>query len=190
MIVLREFIVVFLSVVVVFVAPAYAQNQTNQTQMQPQTQAWSTYDDPILGISIQHPKDWKAEEEPSTVTFRHYGLDNGSESIIANAMVITEPRPEGIETSEEYMKTTMNEFRGEITSEIHDINGTMIIDGKNTTKVDYSSLDEYGDTHTNVYFMVDNANDMMYYLSFNTDENRYPQYQPIFDKMASSFKVL
>jgi hypothetical protein len=189
MIVLREFIVVFLSVLFFFVAPAYAQNQTqNQTQTQPKT--WLTYDDPILGISIQHPEGWEVTEEPNTITFRHYNEYNGSKNVVAIAAVMTESRPEDIETSEDFMKSLMNEFRGDMTSEIHGINGTMVIDGKSTYKVDYSSRDEDADILKNGYFMVDKVNNMMYYLSFNVKEDKYAEYQPIFDKMANSLKVL
>jgi len=31
-----------------------AQNQT-------QTQAWSTYEDPILGVSVRYPSGWETE---------------------------------------------------------------------------------------------------------------------------------
>ena len=65
----------------------------------------------------------------------------------------------------------------------------MIIDGKSTYKVEYSSRDEDADIHKNGYFMVDKANDMTYYLSFSVMEDKYTEYQPIFDKMAYSFKT-
>jgi hypothetical protein len=174
--VLREFIVVSLSVLIIFVSPAYAQNQT-QTQ-------WLTYEDPILGISIKYPSDWEVTQEPNTVIFRHY---NETGKSVAIAAVILEPRLEN-ETSEELMKTLMNEFRGDRVLEIHSINSTAIIGGKPAYWVDYNLRDT--DIYQNDYFMVDTVNDMMYFLSFNVKEEVYAEYQPIFDKMANSFKVL
>jgi hypothetical protein len=102
--------------------------------------------------------------------------------------VSAEPRLEGVETSEEFMKSVMNELRGVEKLEIHDINVTMVIDGKNTSKID-TIQGESGDFHNNDYFIVDEANDTMHRLSFITRENRYAEYQPIFDRMATSFRV-
>ena len=48
------FIALFLSFLVTLIVPAYAQNQT-------QTQAWSTYEDPILGVSVRYPSGWETE---------------------------------------------------------------------------------------------------------------------------------
>jgi PsbP len=128
-------------------------------------------------------------EEPNAVTFRHYN-ETGNLVVIADVML--QPRPENIETSEEFMKSLMNRLRGVGVSEIHSINGTSIIGGKPAYMVDYSEKDENTDTtiHHNNYFMVDTVNDMMYSLSFYVNEEVYAEYSPIIDKMANSFKIL
>jgi hypothetical protein len=62
MVVLRGFIAVIPLILVVFIAPAYAQNQTQIQQTE-----WVTYDDPILGITVQYPKSWEPME-PRNIT--------------------------------------------------------------------------------------------------------------------------
>ena len=48
------------SVLVMLIVPAYAGNQTRTQRTE-----WVTYDDPILGISVQYPEGWIIEESPS-----------------------------------------------------------------------------------------------------------------------------
>ena len=86
-----------LSVVVPYPS-SYA--QIDQTQ-----QEWLTYEDPILGISIQYPSGWEVTEEPNTVTFRHY---NETGDVVIIAAVVSEPPLEN-ETGEEVIKSLVND---------------------------------------------------------------------------------
>jgi hypothetical protein len=176
--VLKRFIAVILSILVIFIAPAYAQNQT-------QSQEWVTYDDPILEISIQHPKGWEVEESPDTLTLR---ITNESGDPMASSIIWTGILPGFMETNEDVMRSKMNEIRGEV-EKIHSINGTVVIDGKNMSKVDYSRKVDSTIFRLNEYFIADKPNDTIYAVGFMTNEDMYAEYLPIFEKMVNSFKI-
>jgi hypothetical protein len=187
MIVLRELIVVFLSVFVVFVAPAYAQNQTNQTQMQPQTYTWSTYEDPILGISIQYLNGSDINEEPDTVSFK-YGLGAYYEF---NTAVLT--GQSYYKDSQEMMRDNMNAMRGDV-AKINTIENTTLA-GKPAYKVDFTSKPDPDTTDPQLlrainYYMVDTENMTDATIIFRVGEEDYDSYQPVIQRMADSFTVL
>jgi hypothetical protein len=169
---------VYLLVISTLVTPVCAQNQT-------QTQEWSTHDDPILGISIQYPKGWEAEESPDALTLR---ITNGSGVPIASSIIWKGMLPGYMETSEEVMKSKMNEVRGEV-EKINNINGSVVMDGKTASKVDYSRRSDSNIFRLNEYFIADKPNDTIYAVGFMTKEDNFAEYLPIFEKMVSSFKI-
>jgi hypothetical protein len=167
--VLNLFIAVILSVLVIFVAPAFAQNQT-----QPQTPTWSTYDDPILGISIQYLNGSDIEEEPDLVSFK-YGLGAYYEF---NTAIVT--GQSYYNDSQEMMRSNMNSMRGDVAK---------------TYKVDFTSKPDPGTTDPQLlrainYYMADTENMMGYNIIFRVGEEDYNSYQPIIQRMANSFRVL
>jgi hypothetical protein len=177
MVVLRISVVVFLAVIAVFVSPTYAQNQTHM-----QTQEWSTYDDRILGVSIQHPSGWEVEEEPNVVW-----LYNGSDG-----EVLVSADPSTFENSEEFMKDTINDLRGE-TDKINQIDNDVQMAGKPASKVDFTYKPDPTDSseylHQIMYFMVDEESNTMYMIGFGISEENYTKYQPIIQRMVNSFKI-
>lgn len=180
----KKIIPVILSVLVIFVAPAYAQNQT---QNQTQTPTWSTYDDPILGISIQYLNGSDIEEEPDVVSFK-YGLGEYYEF---NTAIVT--GQSYYNDSQEMMRSNMNLMRGDV-AKINSIENTTLA-GKPAYKVDFTSKPDPDITGPQLlrainYYMVDTENMMGYNIIFRVGEEDYNSYQPIIQRMANSFKVL
>ena len=177
MTVLRESIVVFLSILVVFIAPAYAQNQT-------QTQEWVTYDDPILGISVQYPVSWEPIEKPGTLSFQVY--DNESKPSMFTTIGVS-PTLESIDTNKKLMKSFMNEMRGQI-SKINELNNATEVNGEPAAKAVFITKDETGKDigRTIDYFMV--RQDNSYFISFITQPTD-DKHLPTTEKMVNSFKI-
>ena len=166
--------------VVVLVMPALAQNQ-NQTQ-----QNWSTYEDPILGISIEYPSSWKIEEEPNTVSFKLY--ENESKPLIFSSVVAMRSLP-GIDTNEEFMKSDVNTLRNSI-SKIYEIDNAATIGGKPASKIVFDvklGIGKYKD-HIIGYYMV--YREMLYYIAFHIVIDNYTKYIPTIQKMVDSFKII
>lgn len=116
---LKGFVVVFLSVLVVLVAPALAQNQTQQ---------WGTYENELMGISIQHPNDWEPIEDSNSVSFELY--ENGTKPLVF-ASVVANPKVMflGMNSSEAIMKAAIYMVIGEDISETYEINNETTING-------------------------------------------------------------
>ncbi|MGB7558194.1 MAG: hypothetical protein WBM37_06690, partial [Nitrososphaeraceae archaeon] len=100
------FIPVYLLVIFTLVTPVYVQGQ-NQTQIE----EWTTYEDPILGISIQHPSEWEPIEEPNTLAFEVY--ENETSPLLFTDIVLVTPSVLGVNSSAEFMNTILNALRGE-----------------------------------------------------------------------------
>ncbi|MGA6923358.1 MAG: PsbP-related protein [Nitrososphaeraceae archaeon] len=177
---LKIFIAVFLSALVMLVVPAYAQNQT-----QSQSQEWLTYDDPILGISVQYPKSWEPIEEPGALSFKVF--DNESKPSIFTTIGVS-PSLEIADTNEKLMKGNLNELRGEI-SKIQELNNATEVNGEPAAKAVYITKDETGNDNgrTIAYFMV--RPDKSYFFSFITQPTDYDKHLPTIQKMVNSFKI-
>jgi len=177
----NRFIAVILSALVVFVAPAYAQNQT-QTRTPIE---WTTYEDPILGISIEYPKGWVTSEEPNVLNFeggQTIPLDNGTEVLLTCFIWVG---PSQDESSKASIQDYLNSRRGEI--EVISTNGSLVIDGIPAYKAYYNNSNS---DPTVDYDVVDSANSMKYSLSCRSDQTVFNQYAPIFEKMAKSLNIL
>jgi hypothetical protein len=70
------------------VAPAFAQEQ----------EQWATYEDELLGISIQYPNGWKVEKAPNMVSLGHY--DNESMPLALVTIDLRQTLP-SLDTNEE-----------------------------------------------------------------------------------------
>lgn len=160
------------------------------SQNQTQTLEWLTYDDPILGISVQYPKGWEIEELPSVVKFK-YGAGPDYYDVVTSITA----SPSYYNSSEDYMKSVMNSARGEV-EKIHSISPVSIA-GLPAYKVESSFKDDpteqYQLRHTTDYFIVDTTNKMEYYIVISLPENNYEdiqaKYQPAIQKMVGSFKI-
>jgi hypothetical protein len=62
--------------------------------------------------------------------------------------------------------------------------------GMTASKVDYSRNVDTNIFRLNEYFIADKPNATIYSVGFMTKEGKYTEYLPIFEKMASSFKIL
>jgi hypothetical protein len=140
----KVFIAVFLSILVISVTYAYAQNQT-----QTQTQGWSTYEDPILQFSIEHPSTWNITGEEDKISF-------GTPELLS-FFIITEPL--GTLDPSEYARENLNSIRTP-DLKIISLNETTV-DGHPASRVQFdknhtSSTDpsSYGNITTLAYFIV------------------------------------
>lgn len=175
MIMPKVFIAVFLSVLVMLVVPAYSQNQTQTLQTE-----WVTYDDPILGISVQYPEGWIIEESPSLLTIK-----SNKET---NVTCIIGAEPSMAETSKEAMQSFMNTIRGY--SEINSVNSSLVIDGMPAYKVDYNAGPGPDAMMRSVsFFIADKTNSIVYSFGCIAPEIAFERHSPIFEKMISSFKI-
>jgi hypothetical protein len=82
-----------------FIHFPFSYAQTNQTN-----QEWLTYEDPILGISIQYPKGWEPIEEPNTLLFNVY--ENETSPVLLTTVEVAPTL--GLNTSEDVMKSYLN----------------------------------------------------------------------------------
>jgi hypothetical protein len=81
-----------------------------QQEQDREEQQWLTYEDLILGISIQYPANWKVTEEESEVIFDAPTMEGSRFATFVE--VIVEPVPPEVNTSEKLMRQEMNEQRG------------------------------------------------------------------------------
>jgi PsbP-like protein len=179
MVVLKGFIAVIISILAIFIAPAYGQNQT-----QSQSQEWVTYEDPILGISVQHPEGWEPIAEPDTLKFEIY--DNESKMSIFTTITVF-PTTEHNVTNEEFMKGLLNLFRGEI-SKVHEVSNTTV-SGIPASKAVYLTKDDTGNDSGRIIAYVMLTPDKSYIITFITQPTDYDKHIPTIQKMISSFKI-
>lgn len=153
---------------------------------------FKTYSDPILGISIDYPAWYEVQERDNNVKFYPFGFKQDPEAFMG--LMVIDPLPENMNTSEKFMKSTMTEFRGSI-DKIHETNGNITLAGKPAYKldsslegIDYTNGSRLEGSHRTDYFIVNNG--IGYYLFMNTDPNSYPEHSSIFERMAKSLKIL
>jgi hypothetical protein len=158
-------------------------------QYQTQTQGWSTYDDPILGISIQYPKGWEPTEAPNMLSFEACENETG---LVVDATVGITPGPTmGLNTSEDVMKDNLNALRSSI-SEIYELNNKAKIGGitEPVSKSVHTFTNDEGEVigRTIAYYVV--SDDKAYSISFITRPTGYEKFIPTIQKMVDSFKIL
>jgi hypothetical protein len=187
---LRVFVAVFLPILIISVAPACAQNQT-----QTETQGWSTYEDPILGIQFEHPSQWYEEQRENTIKYNFIGDSlNRTEEVrpgifenFATVSYLLPPLPEGMNTLDIFMKQMMNELRTDVTQNINvNRTSTVGIDDLPAYKVEYSN----GIISKNIrYFVIDNSTGTGYMISLVADNKRLNEFLPSFERLVESFKI-
>ena len=157
-----------------------------------QQQNWSSYEDPILGISIDYPAWYEVQERENNVKFYPFGF--GQDTGTFMGLTVIDPLPENVDTNEKFMKSTMKEFRGSI-DQIHEMNGNTTLAGKSAYKsdsslegIDYVNGSRLEGSHRTDYFIVNNG--IGYYLFMNIDPNSYPEHSSVFRRMVGSLKIL
>jgi hypothetical protein len=157
-----------------------------------QQQNWTSYEDPILAISIDYPAWYDVQERENNVKFYPFGF--GQDTGTFMGLTVIDPLPENIDTNEKFMKSTMKEFRGSI-DKIHEMNSNTTLAGKPAYKldsslegIDYVNGSRLEESHRTDYFIVNNG--IGYYLFMNTDPNSYPEHSSVFRRMVESLKIL
>ena len=179
------FIPVYLLVMFTLVTPVYVQSQ-NQTQIE----EWTTYEDPILGISIQHPSEWEPIEEPNALAFEVY--ENETSPLLFTDIVLVTPSVLGVNSSAEFMNTVLNAIRGE-TSDIYEIDNEARIKGiiEPISKAVITTKNEDGKViGRSVTYTIVSDDDKAYKIAFITKPTGYEKFIPIIQKMIDSFKIL
>jgi hypothetical protein len=98
----------------------------------------------------------------------------------------------GTEDNEEFMKSSMNDLRGDV-SKIHSIENTTIA-GKPAYKVDFTYVDDPDNlepelNRANSYFILDDEKETYYLIINKVLESKYTQFQPIIQKIVNSFRI-
>jgi hypothetical protein len=157
-----------------------------------QQQNWTSYEDPILAISIDYPAWYDVQERENNVKFYPFGF--GQDTGTFMGLTVIDPLPENIDTNEKFMKSTMKEFRGSI-DKIHEMNSNTTLAGKPAYKldsslegIDYVNGSRLEESHRTDYFIVNNG--IGYYLFMNTNSNSYPEHSSVFRRMVESLKIL
>lgn len=165
----KVFIAVFLSILVIAVTHAYAQNQT-------QTQGWSTYEDPILQFSIEYPSTWNITAEEDKVSFET--------PVPLQFFIITEPLST-LDPSE-YARENINSIR---TSDTKIISMNEItINGHPASRVQFNWVRQNITLTTLVYFMV--TDDYTgYALTSMTGDFDFTKHLPTIERMVNSFNI-
>jgi hypothetical protein len=133
-----------------------------------QQQNWSSYEDPILGISIDYPAWYEVEERENHVKFYSFGSNQDADTFMG--LIVLEPLPENIDTNENFMQYRMKESRGSI-DKIHEMNGNITLAGKPAYKldssregIDYVNGSRLEGSHRTDYFIVNNGIQVITYL--------------------------
>ena len=179
------FIPVYLLVMFTLVTPVNVQGQ-NQTQIE----EWTTYEDPILGISIQHPSEWEPIEDPNALAFEVY--ENETSPLLFTDIVLVTPSVLGVNSSAEFMNTILNALRGE-TSDIYEIDNEARIKGiiEPISKAVFTTKNEDGKViGRSVTFTIVSDDDKAYKIAFITKPTGYEKFIPTIQKMIDSFKIL
>jgi hypothetical protein len=135
---------------------------------------------------------YEVHERENNVKFYPFGFNQDTQTSMC--VIVIDPLPENIDTSEKFMKSEMKELRGSI-NKIHEMNGnTTIADipayklDSSLEGIDYVNGSRLEGSHRTDYFIVNNGKG--YYLNMNTDPNSYPEHSSIFKRMVESLKIL
>lgn len=162
-----------------------------------QEQEWLTYEDPFLGIKIQHPSDWTKNATASSISFNK--LDTGQNlglGVYALAISLMDLQPGDDKRLDQMVRETIGTLREFPGFELIEYSKTATLAGLPAYKVTWVA--PYEDLFflkiVNYFVIKDNTGYIVSYTVFdqkkdNLDKALQSQL-PTFQKMVDSFAIV
>lgn len=156
-----------------------------------------TYENPIYGISIEYPSAWTYQEpeEESSANTTIFSIEDISSPISENPNVATNFQM-GIENLEspssldQYARTVINSYRGNLNFSLISVDLNSTLSGRPAYQIIFTDVTEDGIERKSIERgTVDEVNNRVYYVAFNTETSMYEKFLPIVRTMMNSLKL-
>jgi hypothetical protein len=156
-----------------------------------------TYENPIYGISIDYPSKWTYQEaqEDSFANTTIFSIVDIAPPISEDPNVVTNFQI-GIEDIEspisldQYVRTVINSYRGNLNFSLISVDDNAMLSGRPAYEIIFTDVTEDGIERKSIERgTIDEANNRVYYLAFNTEASMYEKFLPVVQIMIESFKL-
>ena len=156
-----------------------------------------TYENPIYGISIEYPSAWTYQEpeEESSANTTIFSIVDISPPISENPNVATNFQM-GIEnlqspsSLDQYARTVINSYRGNLNFSLISVDLNSTLSGRPAYQIIFTDVTEDGIERKSIERgTVDEVNNRVYYVAFNTETSMYEKFLPIVQTMMNSLKL-
>lgn len=156
-----------------------------------------TYENPIYGISIEYPSAWTYQEpeEESSANTTIFSIVDISPPISEDPNVATNFQM-GIENLEspssldQYARTVINSYRGNLNFSLISVDLNSTLSGRPAYQIIFTDVTEDGIERKSIERgTVDEVNNRVYYVAFNTETSMYEKFLPIVRTMMNSLKL-
>lgn len=156
-----------------------------------------TYENPIYGISIEYPSAWTYQEpeEESSANTTIFSIVDISPPISEDPNVATNFQM-GIEnlqspiSLDQYARTVINSYRGNLNFSLISVDLNSTLSGRPAYQIIFTDVTEDGIERKSIERgTVDEVNNRVYYVAFNTETSMYEKFLPIVQTMMNSLKL-
>jgi hypothetical protein len=156
-----------------------------------------TYENPIYGISIEYPSAWTYQEpeEESSANTTIFSIVDISPPISEDPNVATNFQM-GIEnlqspiSLDQYARTVINSYRGNLNFSLISVDLNSTLSGRPAYQIIFTDITEDGIERKSIERgTVDEVNNRVYYVAFNTETSMYEKFLPIVQTMMNSLKL-
>ncbi|MGI8831538.1 MAG: PsbP-related protein [Nitrososphaeraceae archaeon] len=156
-----------------------------------------TYENPIYGISIDYPSSWtyqEPQEEPSSNTTIFSIVDiappmSEDPNVVTNFQIGIEDLEAPI-SLDQYARTVINSYRGNLNFSLISVDDNAMLSGRPAYEIIFTDVTEDGIERKSIERgTVDEVNNRVYYLAFNTEASMYEKFLPIVQTMIDYFKL-
>ena len=156
-----------------------------------------TYENPIYGISIEYPSAWTYQEpeEESSANTTIFSIVDISPPISEDPDVATNFQM-GIEnlqspiSLDQYARTVINSYRGNLNFSLISVDLNSTLSGRPAYQIIFTDVTEDGIERKSIERgTVDEVNNRVYYVAFNTETSMYEKFLPIVQTMMNSLKL-
>ena len=156
-----------------------------------------TYENPIYGISIEYPSAWTYQEpeEESSANTTIFSIVDISPPISEDPNVATNFQM-GIEnlqspvSLDQYARTVINSYRGNLNFSLISVDLNSTLSGRPAYQIIFTDVTEDGIERKSIERgTVDEVNNRVYYVAFNTETSMYEKFLPIVRTMMNSLEL-
>lgn len=156
-----------------------------------------TYENPIYGISIEYPSagTYQEPEEESSANTTIFSIVDISPPISEDPNVATNFQM-GIEnlqspvSLDQYARTVVNSYRGNLNFSLISVDLNSTLSGRPAYQIIFTDVTEDGIERKSIERgTVDEVNNRVYYVAFNTETSMYEKFLPIVRTMMNSLKL-
>ncbi|HEU4446881.1 MAG TPA: hypothetical protein VFR94_19575 [Nitrososphaeraceae archaeon] len=156
-----------------------------------------TYENPIYGISIEYPSGWTYQEpeEESSANTTIFSIVDIAPPISEDPNVATNFQM-GIEnlqspiSPDQYARTVINSYRGNLNFSLISVDLNSTLSGRPAYQIIFTDVTEDGIERKSIERgTVDEVNNRVYYVAFNTETSMYEKFLLIVQTMMNSLKL-